>query len=411
MASKKRRAYLHVGCRKSGTTALQAAIRASIETLAEQGVRLPYVGRRSDFYDDVLTPLTSFGDDEEVPPRVHAALTGMISTMAATPGSRLLLTIERLAELDARPAGLLVDALDDEFEVHIIITARDWARQIPSEWQQDVKGRAQLPYADFVEAVRNRTADAERFYTRQDVPAIAARWGAHLPPERVHVVAVPQESDGRRLLELFGQVIGIDPSCLPLVDDRKNPSLGYEQAETLRRINVALGDRLVDLRRDYRHAVRTFIYYGALAKQEGTPLRLPRDMVEWCHEVSAAQAKELVASGYDLVGSVGDLISPIRPTTTEYGEVTDAQVAEVAVRALADLAVVRLEEIRGTATARKPSRPSTNAARPDPSSPAAATPSKQHRPAAPRTPAGPAERIGRRLDRILRGSRRRKGQP
>jgi hypothetical protein len=390
VASKKRRAYLHVGCRKSGTTALQAAIRASTDVLAEQGLRLPFVGRRSDFYEDVLTPLTSFADDEDVPPRVHEALAGMTSTMAATAGSRLLLTIERLAELDARRAGLLVDALDD-FEVHIIITARDWARQIPSEWQQDVKGRALLPYADFVEAVRNRTSDAERFYARQDVPAIAARWGAHLPPDQVHVVAVPQESDARRLLELFGQVIGIDASSLQLVGDRTNPSLGYEQAETLRRINVALGDRLVDLRRDYRHAVKNFVYHGTLSKQEGMPLRLPPDMVEWCHEVSAAQAKELVASGYDLVGSVPDLISPTHPATTDYGEVTDAQVAEVAVHALADLAVLRHEEVRGAATARKPSRPSTKTARPDAS--------------------GAAERIGRRIDRMVRRLRRRGGEP
>jgi len=376
VTSTKRRAYIHVGCRKSGTSALQAAIRNSAEALAEQGLGLP-LAERLEHYNGILRPLTSFGDDEEVPAGVHDAMSDLAATMAKTPGSRLLLTMEDLAELDARRAAVLVDALDD-FEVHIIVTARDWARQIPSEWQQDVKQRAVLPYADFVAAVRDRTADADVYYSRQDVPGIAARWGAHLPPERVHVVVVRQGSDTHRLFELFGRVVDIDPASLQESGGR-NPSLGYEQAETLRRVNVALGDRLANFRRDYRHAVRGFVYHGALRKQAGMPLRLPPDMVEWCHEASKAQAKQLVEGGYDVVGSVDDLISPSHPTTSEYAEVTDVQVADVAVRALADLAVLRHREVREAASAQD---------------------------AVPLS-AGPTERLGRRIDRVLRGIRRR----
>jgi hypothetical protein len=390
----KRGAYIHVGCRKSGTSALQAAIRGSVEEMSEQGLGMP-LAERVDHYNGILTPLTSFGEDEEVPPRVHKAMRRLVSTMSATQGSRLLLTMEDLAELSARRAAVLVDALKEEFDVHVIITARDWARQIPSEWQQDVKQRSLLTYDDFVEAVRKRTPDSDDYYARQDVPGIAARWGAHLPPERVHVVAVPQARDTSRLFELFGGILDLDPSSLQNAGGR-NPSLGYEQAETLRRINVALGDRLTNFRRDYRFAVRTFIYHGALRGQEGMSLRLPADMVAWCHEASAAQAKELAERGYDIVGSLDDLISPNQPETSEYAEVTDSQVAAVAVRALADLAVLRHKEVREAAAAEKAAKRADTGKRAGKARQAAAPP-----------PAGPTERIGRRVDGVLRRIRRR----
>ena len=384
----KRRAYIHVGCRKSGTSALQAALRASTEAVTAAGLGMP-LPERIDHYNRVLTPLTSFDEDSEVPPKVHKALAELASTMADAPGSRLLLTMEDLAELDARRAALLLEALDDDFEVHVIVTARDWARQIPSEWQQDVKQRSVMSYDDFVKAVQHRTADAETYYARQDVPAIAARWGAQLPPERVHVVAVPQGSDSHRLFELFAGILDLDPSILQATGGR-NPSLGYEQAETLRRVNVALGDRLSNFRRDYRFAVRAFVYHGALRQQEGMPLRLPPDLAGWCHEATEAQAKELVARGYDIVGSVDDLISPSQPAaTTDYREVTDSQVASVAVRALADLAVLRHRENREAAAAQK------------------ANTGGQGRQPMPPPSDGPTERLGRRVDRVLRGARSR----
>jgi hypothetical protein len=385
----KRGAYIHVGCRKSGTSALQAAIRSSAEEMSAQGLGMP-LAERVDHYSGILTPLTSFGEDEEVSPRVHKAMARLVSTMSATPGSRLLLTMEDLAELSARRAAVLVEALKEEFDVHVIITARDWARQIPSEWQQDVKQRSIVTYDDFVEAVRKRTPDSDDYYARQDVPGIAARWGAQLPPERVHIVAVPQGRDASRLFELFGGILDLDPSSLQKAGGR-NPSLGYEQAETLRRVNVALGDRLTNFRRDYRFAVRSFIYHGALRGREGMSLRLPPDTVAWCHEASAAQAKELVERGYDVVGSVDDLIAPNQPETSERVEVTDSQVATVAVRALADLAVLRHKEVREAAKRAESGKGPENA-----------------RQAASRPAAGPAERIGRRVDGVLRRIRRRR---
>ena len=35
-------------------------------------------------------------------------------------------------------------------EVHVVCTARDLARQIPAVWQEDVKNRHVVTFADFV---------------------------------------------------------------------------------------------------------------------------------------------------------------------------------------------------------------------------------------------------------------------
>lgn len=314
----------------------------SRDALVGQAVGLPLENRYG-HVSTLLKPLTSFSGDD-VPPRSERALAALVARLEQTEGSRLLLTLEDLAELDAVRAALVIDALS-VFEVHLIITARDWARQIPSEWQQSVKERLVTPYRDFARAIRDRTPEAALFLARQDVPAIAGRWGSALAPERVHVVAVPPSgSDPARLFELFAQVIDFDPATLEVAGGR-NPSLGYEQAETLRRINVALGDRLMDLRREYRWAVRQLIYRGALVKQSGTPIRLPPELAAWCHEATATQAEELTARGYDVVGSADHLVS-MPAETAELSEVSDAEVAEVAVSALADVACVRFREVK-----------------------------------------------------------------
>jgi hypothetical protein len=339
----KRPVYLHVGSRKSGTSYLQAAILASQSALREQGVGLPLPGRGKQV-QQILTPLRLF-DDEQPSPQSRQAMTRLAERLAEDEGSRLLLTLEDLAELDAPKAALLIDALSD-FEVHLVITARDWSRQIPSEWQQCVKERVLATYPEFARRIRDGAPDAQLFLARQDVAGIASRWGASLPPERVHIVAVPRtKTDPGRLVRLFAGVVGFDPESLEPAGS-VNRSLGYEQAETLRRINVALGDRLADVPGEYRFGVRLFIHRHALIRQDGTPFGLPPELVGWCHEHSVAQAKELAERGYDIVGSLDDLIVPNEPAATDLEEVSDSQVAEVAVRALADLAVLRFRETK-----------------------------------------------------------------
>ncbi|WP_278258106.1 hypothetical protein [Nocardioides convexus] len=85
-------------------------------------------------------------------------------------------------------------------EVHLIVSVRDLVRQIPAEWQENVKHRATFSYAQFLDRIR----DPERgdrvgawFWGVQEIPDILHRWGATIPPERVHIVTVPRPGGPR----------------------------------------------------------------------------------------------------------------------------------------------------------------------------------------------------------------------
>ena len=72
-------------------------------------------------------------------------------------------------------------------EVHVVLSIRDLVRQIPAEWQENVKHRRELPYARFLAQLRDPARDSaigSWFWGVQEVPDILDRWAAELPPER-----------------------------------------------------------------------------------------------------------------------------------------------------------------------------------------------------------------------------------
>jgi hypothetical protein len=344
--------FLHIGCGKSGTTSLQRALYASVPQLLDQGVGMP-LSSRAEALRLLFRPLVGLTPGEPVPPRTQRRMSALTELLQDAKGDRLLISLEDLCELPEAGIAMLVDTLS-EYDVHVIITARDWSKQIPSDWQELVKQRLPLSYSDFVWAVRNESPNASMFRLRQHVPDIARRWATRVPPENIHIVAVaPPVPDPRRLFHLIGGVVGFDATTLEAPPRLRNVSLGYEQAETLRRITLALGDRLPNGRKDFRPAARA-IFDGPLRAETGTKLRLPREHQEWCRQQGLAMLEELRRGGYDIVGNPDDLVSVVDESAPDLPEITDAVVAETAVKALA--AVVqsnhnKLLKERGNASA------------------------------------------------------------
>ncbi len=346
MATAKRPVYLHVGSRKSGTSFVQESFLESRGALAKQGLGVP-LGARVRHMQMVLNPLLAADPADPHHADTRAALRDVTRRLQQAKQPRLLLTIEDLAELETWRAELLLEALAD-FDVHLLISARHWAKQIPSEWQQCVKERLTTPYQDYVRGIRDRDGapHTKQFIARQHVPDIAARWGRTLDPDHVHVIAVPPSSDDPdALLKLFGEVLGVDPSALTAPPRARNLSLGYQQAETLRRLNVALGDRLQDFYTQYRLAVRRDVGRGILLRQSGDRVRLPEELVPWCVEESAAQVKEVTERGYHMVGQPEHLLFDGKQGEPAFREVTEEEVADTAVQALASLAVRRYHDM------------------------------------------------------------------
>ena len=108
----------------------------------------------------------------------------------------------------ARRSGRALESLGHQrdgsgVEVHLVLSVRDLVRQIPAEWQENVKHRSGMSYARFLARITDPARNsriASWFWSVQEVPEILDRWGADLPPERIHLVTVPSPGGAPDLL-------------------------------------------------------------------------------------------------------------------------------------------------------------------------------------------------------------------
>ena len=66
-----------------------------------------------------------------------------------------------------------------------MLSVRDLVRQIPAEWQENVKHRSGIAYATFLDQIRDPAREsriATWFWGVQEIPDILDRWGHDLPP-------------------------------------------------------------------------------------------------------------------------------------------------------------------------------------------------------------------------------------
>ena len=330
------RTFVHIGLQKTGTSYLQSVFWQSRDALAGQGLALLPGSKRETFRVMLATR------DRARPgvdgPEVTGALSRLRRSLAAAlaegRADRFLLTEESLAPATAEQARRLVEHLDGT-EVHLVLTVRDLARQVPSVWQQKVTARRRYSYDQYLAAVVDRRRRARDFWASQDLPAVLERWGSAVPAERIHVVTVPPAgSDPGLLLERFCAVLGVDPVALDTRVSRRNVSLGLVQTELLRRVNAELGGRL-RRREAYRRAGKMYLGKRILSAQQGTPARLPRRLEEWCASVSASHVDAVREGRYDVVGALEDLLPAPSAFADDPQRVSEAEVADAAARAIA----------------------------------------------------------------------------
>lgn len=330
-----RRCVLHVGAPKTGTTYLQDILWGSADPLREQGFRLPL--RSIDDHFFLTLALRDRLDPAMDPPRALDILERLRRDLGKPGAENLLISHELLAPVEPRRIDELMDMLSD-FEVHVVVTARDLARQLPAEWQQHIKTRAAFTYERFLRQVVERDEESRHFWSVQDAADVAARWGRGLPPERVHIVTVPPAgSSPEVLLARFCAAAGLSPVGLRRDRARQNKSIGYEQTELLRRINVALGDRLPHPRKGYNGTVKFWFAESVLAEQQPRQrLVLPEARWNWCVGVSKEIVTRIHEAGFEVSGDLADLM-PAPTATAGLHRPTQADVAAAGVEAIASM--------------------------------------------------------------------------
>ncbi|WP_340537545.1 hypothetical protein [Nocardioides sp. GXZ039] len=344
MASQPQRLYLHIGMQKTGTSYLQDAMLRSRERLADAGVDLVPPTKRECF--ELMVVVRDRYEARRDPASDQAILDRFTRELDQATGGRAVFSQESLAGAGPAQITRLLELCGDR-EVHVVVTARDLARQLSSSWQQELKAGSTVDLPSYLRQLRRaqRAGRGGHPWIHLDPPQVLARWAEALPADRLHLVTVPPSgSPTTVLLERFAHTIGFDPDLLEPEDSPSNSSLGVVQAEVLRRVNERLPEE-VHRRYIYADVVKRGFSAGVLVKQQPRRIRVPTRLRPWCEEVSEAQIVALGASGYQIRGRLDDLRCPDSAFTDEDLAVSEEEIAEATLAAVSTMLTQRGTEL------------------------------------------------------------------
>ncbi|MEO7350578.1 MAG: hypothetical protein ABIR34_12890 [Marmoricola sp.] len=335
-----RRVLLHVGAPKTGTSFVQDILFTHRAELRERGIL--YAAERHDSHFLAALDLMELpwgGLEREA----GGAWDRLASQVREWPGT-VIISHEILGTASRLQVARALDSLrgpDDDTEIHIVFSARDLVRQIPAEWQENLKHRRTKEYAAFLDNLRDeqRSAQvAQWFWGVQEVPDVLDRWAGSIPRDRVHLVTVPPPGSSPTLLwERFAGIFGIDPTEFTPTS-RANASLGVPESVLVRRLNERLNDVLPN--HHYRRFVRELLVHQNLSSRPGSPrLSLPEDAYRWASDLGRSWVSELALRGYDVVGDLDDLVPGQPVPYTDPHSVEERLVCDAAIDALAIMTI------------------------------------------------------------------------
>jgi hypothetical protein len=308
--------YLHIGAPKTGTTYVQDRLTRNAPDLASHGIHFP---TRSPLVSPGLfhfrAALDLLGQDWGGPPgHAEGSWSALMKKVRRTSGT-VVISHEILAPADPATVAQAMEDLAGS-EVHVVYSVRDLARALPAAWQESIKQGRTWSFRKFLRRTRR---GKPWFFRALDVPSVLGTWGAGLPPERIHVVTVPQRAlddgasgDGGDPLWLrFCDVVGIDPGWAPRDSTRTNPSLGVAETQLIRQLNRRL-ERAVRRESSYDALIREMLAQEELVRRRSAPVRLPPGAYDWVEEVTERWIEYLDQSGVHVVGDLDDL-RPVRP--------------------------------------------------------------------------------------------------
>jgi hypothetical protein len=327
-----RRVYVHIGLPKTGTTAVQEMLWHNRGALATAGICYPSPIYAAHFLAAIDLQRGRYRDWLE--PLAEGAWARLAEDVRSWPGTAVI-SCELLATASPEQVRRALASLDFA-EVHVICTARDLARQIPSVWQENVKTGQATSFPDLLAALRTGepAGTSGLFWDYQDVTRILRTWSVDLPPERVHVVTVPR--DGSGVWHRFTTVLGLDGlgvRGLPRTG-RDNPSLGSAEVELLRRLNLVLDVEWPH----YAAVVRDQLAAEVLAGRPG-PRRRMVEVADypWVRKQAQQFVDEIREAEYRVVGDLAELLPLDEDFEAGYQEPSEGELLEVALDALARL--------------------------------------------------------------------------
>jgi hypothetical protein len=339
-----KRLYLHVGAPKTGTTYLQDRLALNAASLRRHGYRYP-TGPHGDMFLAALDLLDRpWGG---MRPQAEGEWDTLVRRARRARGT-VVLSHEILA--GAKPAEARRALTDLSFaEVHVVYSARDVARQVAAEWQEQLKHQRKVPFRTFLKQIRetDQRRSTRWFWRVQGLPGVLERWGNGLAPAQVHLVTVPRPGGPpEELWQRFCTALGIDPAWAPREGARRNPSIGTAESTLLRRVNARLKESGLPSDQ-YRALVRQLLVHETLAARPSmTPVMLPPEAHDWAEEVAQGWIDWVKGAGVDVVGDLDDL-RPVRPPAgTAWQDPDQPRAREVTSAAVDAIVALTLEAAR-----------------------------------------------------------------
>lgn len=325
------RVYVHVGAPKSGTTFVQAVLAHNRARLADAGVLIA-----GETHLDRIHAAMVIREDprlDALPERARQAWDRVRRQISGWRGESAILSYELLAGATPTQAAAALAALG-QVEVHVVVTARDLARSIPSAWQERLKFALTTP----LEHWRPRPDSAKRAewgWRTLDPAGVAARWGRSLPPERVHIVTVPRSGDPVVLWDRFAEACDLDLLGLDTDVDRSNQSLGLVAAELLRRVNDEIGEPITG-NREQAVWLRDTLAHGILADLDREPIGITDSQFTEATRRAQRAVRRIGEAGYRVHGELSD-IEASRPRARTPGQARDGELLDAAVATIVRL--------------------------------------------------------------------------
>jgi hypothetical protein len=346
--------YLHIGPPKTGTTFVQNVLAHNRDLLRGMGVCYP--GERGDHFfaaRDLLAPVTG------LEPQAPGSWAEVVEEARAWTGSTVVISHEHFRLADPPTIDRIAQELGPDLQV--IVTARDFARQVCSLWQETVKERNTLTFGTTLTRLHNQLGHPSRplgpVARTIDVARVLEQWGKVLSPSDIHLVTMPR-GEGSRLWDRFAEVVGVDPTAFD-TDVPLNRGMGIGATELVRRLNESL--ECTDLEADdYEQLVKHRLAGEMLAGDGGERITLPRSHHAWLTEWAREQVEALRSAGYQVTGDLEDLVPG--PATDGHVDATPEQVADAAVSALHHL-VLEWADLVARTTALEEHPPPTSLAR------------------------------------------------
>ena len=229
-------------------------------------------------------------------------------------GRATVLSMEFLCWAKPEAARRILATLEGA-DVHVILTVRDTAAVLRSQWQTNCRNGAEVPFRRLIWGLRQTvekdgepSSRPERMIDRaMGVPRMIDTWVPLVGADRFHVVTVPlSSSDPDLLWKRFAGVVGINAGRCRERSVESNASLGLPSSELMRLLNIELGPVT---RTDYLRTMKALLARDILGERaaEERKVTLNRPGQNLSARWNARLRTAIADSGLDLVGSLDDL--------------------------------------------------------------------------------------------------------